>query len=94
MFGIGMSELLLILAIALIILGPKRLPDLARALGKGLSEFRKAANDIKSTLDIEEEESSPPMMENHLPAEDPYAPPKRKGKKAEDTNQDPPPLAG
>lgn len=89
-----MSELLLILAIALIILGPKRLPDLARALGKGLSEFRKAANDIKSTLDIEEEESSSPMMENHLPAEDPYAPPKRKRKKAEKTNQDPPPLAG
>lgn len=94
MFGIGMSELLLILVIALIILGPKRLPDIARALGKGLNEFRKAANDIKSTLDLEEEDSPAPMVESHLPAEDPYAPPKQKTKKTEKTTQDKTPLAG
>jgi len=47
MFGIGMPELLLILAVALIVLGPKKLPELARALGKGLSEFRRATDEIK-----------------------------------------------
>ena len=47
MFGIGMPELLLILALALIVLGPKKLPELAKALGKGLAEFRRATEEIK-----------------------------------------------
>lgn len=47
MFGIGMPELLLILALALIVLGPKKLPELARALGKGMAEFRRATDDLK-----------------------------------------------
>lgn len=47
MFGIGMPELLLILGLALIVLGPKKLPELARALGKGLSEFRRATDELK-----------------------------------------------
>ena len=50
MFGIGMPELLLILALALIVLGPKRLPDIARALGKGLSEFRRATDELKAEM--------------------------------------------
>jgi sec-independent protein translocase protein TatB len=59
MFGIGMPELLLILALALIVLGPKKLPELARALGKGMSEFRRATDELKDELrqmehDIEE----------------------------------------
>ncbi len=53
MFGIGMPELLLILAVALIVIGPKKLPDLAKALGRGLSEFKRATDDLKNTLNEE-----------------------------------------
>jgi len=47
MFGIGMPELLLILVLALIVLGPKKLPELARALGKGMAEFAGATDELK-----------------------------------------------
>jgi Tat protein translocase TatB subunit len=47
MFGIGMTELLVILTIGLIVIGPKKLPELARSLGKGLAEFRRASTDIR-----------------------------------------------
>jgi Tat protein translocase TatB subunit len=50
MFGIGFPELLLILALALIVLGPKRLPDLAKALGRGIAEFKKATDELKQTF--------------------------------------------
>ncbi len=53
MFNIGMPELLLILAIALIILGPKKLPDIAKALGRSLSEFRRASDEIKETIEAD-----------------------------------------
>ena len=47
MFGIGMTELLVILAIGLIVIGPKKLPELARTLGKGLAEFRRASTEMR-----------------------------------------------
>ncbi len=47
MFGIGMTELLVILTIALIVIGPKKLPELARSLGKGLAEFRRASSEMR-----------------------------------------------
>jgi len=50
MFGIGMPELLLILALALIVIGPKKLPDVAKAIGRGLAEFRRATDELKNTL--------------------------------------------
>ncbi len=59
MFGLGMPELLVIMAVALIVIGPKRLPDIARALGKGMREFRKATTDFKQNIDLDPSDFDP-----------------------------------
>jgi sec-independent protein translocase protein TatB len=69
MFGIGMPELILILALALIVLGPKKLPDLARALGKGMAELRRATDEIKDEFrqmenDIQETAATPAVKDD------------------------------
>jgi len=57
MFGsIGMPELLVIFLIALIVIGPKRLPEIGKAIGRGIAEFRKATQEIKESIELEEEE--------------------------------------
>jgi sec-independent protein translocase protein TatB len=59
MFNLGMGELLLIFVVALIVLGPGRLPKLAQDLGKALREFRKAADDVKNQLTADESVRKP-----------------------------------
>jgi Tat protein translocase TatB subunit len=53
MFGIGMPELLVILGLALLLIGPKKLPQLAKSLGKTMMELRKATDDLKETISEE-----------------------------------------
>jgi len=53
MFGLGMPEILMILAIALIVIGPKKLPDLAKTLGRAMGEFKRSAQDFKQSIDME-----------------------------------------
>jgi TatA/E family protein of Tat protein translocase len=68
MFGsVGMPELLIILVIALIIFGPRKLPELGRSLGKSLGEFKRASNELRNTLEeevrIEEQKEQRTKME-------------------------------
>jgi Tat protein translocase TatB subunit len=53
MFGLGMMEILMILAIALIVVGPKKLPELAKTLGRAMGEFKRSAQDLKRSMDVE-----------------------------------------
>ncbi len=58
MFGIGTPELMLILGLALVVFGPKKLPDLAKGLGRAVREFKKATEDMKENFKDETEELS------------------------------------
>ena len=55
MFGMGMPEIILILAIALIVIGPRKLPELGRSLGRAMREFRKATSEFKASLDVDDD---------------------------------------
>ena len=55
MFGIGMPELILIAVVALIVLGPKKLPDLAKSMGRAVREFKKATSELKETFQVDSE---------------------------------------
>lgn len=72
MFGIGTSEILVILLIAIIILGPKEIPKIARTLGRTIREFQRVTDELKHTIDseidLDEEETNTQTQEN--PAEE------------------------
>jgi len=77
MFGsIGMPELLIIFVIALIIFGPRRLPELGKSLGRSIAEFRRASNDLRNTLEeeIRLEEQKTPTAQRPAPAPAPVPP--------------------
>lgn len=66
MFGLGVQELLFIFVLALLIFGPKKLPEIGRTLGRGMKEFRRATTDIQRTINTEialEEEEKPKKAE-------------------------------
>ena len=69
MFGIGMPEMLVILALALIVIGPKKLPDLAKSLGRTMREFKKATSEFKETIELEGELSEVKETFNDISSE-------------------------
>ncbi len=81
MFGIGTTEVLIILAVALLVIGPSKLPEVAKALGKGMAEFKKMSSDMKRTIDMEthlaemeeEEKKTQDRSATEGPADDPAA---------------------
>ena len=69
MFGIGMPELILIAVVALIVLGPKKLPDLAKSLGRAVREFQKATTELKETFQVDSEISEAKKAFNEFHSE-------------------------
>jgi sec-independent protein translocase protein TatA len=70
MFGsIGMPEMIIILVVALIIFGPRKLPELGRSLGRSINEFKKASNELRSTLEDEIRTEERKEQRAHVEAE-------------------------
>jgi TatA/E family protein of Tat protein translocase len=67
MGSLGVPELIIIFVVALIVFGPKKLPELGKSLGKGLAEFRRASNELKSTIEEEVRaiEAEPPPARHY-----------------------------
>jgi sec-independent protein translocase protein TatA len=73
MGSLGVPELIIIFVVALIVFGPKKLPELGKSLGKGLAEFRRASNELRSTIEEEVRaiEAEPPAHQHSEPERDP-----------------------
>ena len=86
MFDIGMQELILIFIVALLVFGPKRLPELGRTIGKGMAEIKKAMYGVKEQIDSELHDIKEPLSHLDVPGKtekDEAAPKDSKGKGAE-----------
>ena len=83
MFGIGTTELIIIMFIILLVFGAKKLPELAQGLGKGIREFKKASNEIQDELNFNKNEQI-----NHSPAQPKPEEPKNEEIKKEEVNPD------
>ncbi len=92
MFDLGMQELIVIFAVVLIVFGPKKLPELARSLGKGVAELKKALNGIKDQIDTEVKDVHAPPLSKGL--SDTFERVDLTGKIAQKKENDQPPLTG
>lgn len=63
MFGLHMPELIIVLVIALLVFGPKKLPEMGSAIGKSIKEFRKGVNDISKDADLNASKQAPPISD-------------------------------
>ncbi len=88
MFGIGMTEVIVILVIALLVIGPKKLPDVARSIGKGLREFRRATTDLKEEFQGEGLEDLD--FDESVPVDDDQKGNDKKAEGASEMESDPP----
>jgi Tat protein translocase TatB subunit len=85
MLDIGLSELLIIMAVALIVLGPKKLPEVARSLGRGLAQFRRASEDLRRSILLEDE----PLERDRSAEALPYSSAYRRSDPPADEKEDP-----
>jgi len=91
MFGLGMQELIVIFIIALLVFGPRKLPELGRALGRGLAEFRRASEELKEGLAVElsaeEEKAAASAQAPQQPAAGEGPPSGARGEKPTETHE-------
>jgi TatA/E family protein of Tat protein translocase len=71
MFGLGIWEVVVILAVALIVLGPRKLPEVARQIGRAMREFRRASNELRYNLDDALTPRDPPVRTENRPGPTP-----------------------
>lgn len=82
MFGIGFPELIVILVLALVIIGPKKLPELGRSIGRGIAELRRMSEDLKGTIEenLSSKEDPPDTPTQDPPGASPFTNPSDKKK--------------